>query len=34
MVMLSAEVANGAFPVETCATMRRIVEETEFHMDA
>merc|ERR1712146_665586 len=32
MVMLSAEVANGDFPVETVTTMRRIVEETEAHM--
>merc|ERR1712217_256060 len=32
MVMLSAEVANGDFPVETCNTMRRIIEETELHM--
>lgn len=29
MVMLSGEVANGDFPVETVNTMRRIVEETE-----
>lgn len=29
MVMLSAEVANGDFPVETVKTMRRIVEEVE-----
>lgn len=32
MVMLSAEVANGDFPVETVNTMRRIVEEVEAHM--
>merc|ERR1712203_974906 len=32
MVMLSAEVANGDFPVETVNTMRRIVEETEAHL--
>merc|ERR1719263_1622679 len=30
MVMLSGEVANGDFPVETVTTMRRIVEETEL----
>lgn len=29
MVMLSGEVANGNFPVETVETMRRIVEEAE-----
>merc|ERR1712107_881910 len=29
MVMLSGEVANGDFPVESLTTMRRIVEETE-----
>jgi len=29
MVMLSGEVANGSFPVETLRTMRRIVEEAE-----
>lgn len=29
MVMLSGEVANGDFPVETVETMRRIVEESE-----
>merc|ERR1711972_1148583 len=32
MVMLSGEVANGDFPVETVTTMRRIVEEAEFAM--
>jgi len=32
MVMLSSEVANGDFPVETVTTMRRIVEETEAHL--
>jgi len=32
MVMLSGEVANGDFPVETVETMRRIVEETENAM--
>lgn len=32
MVMLSGEVANGSFPVETVNTMRRIIEEAEFHM--
>eukprot|EP00401_Gymnodinium_catenatum_P053589 CAMPEP_0117562848 /NCGR_PEP_ID=MMETSP0784-20121206/55182_1 /TAXON_ID=39447 /ORGANISM="" /LENGTH=404 /DNA_ID=CAMNT_0005360459 /DNA_START=72 /DNA_END=1286 /DNA_ORIENTATION=+ len=32
MVMLSGEVANGDFPVETVNTMRRIVEETELAM--
>jgi len=32
MVMLSGEVANGDFPVETVDMMRRIVEETEFYM--
>jgi len=32
MVMLSAEVANGDFPVETVHTMRRIVEEAELGM--
>jgi len=32
MVMLSGEVANGDFPVETVRTMRRIVEEAELHM--
>merc|ERR1719219_1702659 len=30
MVMLSGEVANGQFPVETVTTMRRIVEEAEM----
>eukprot|EP00933_Yihiella_yeosuensis_P008402 TRINITY_DN113819_c0_g1_i1.p1 TRINITY_DN113819_c0_g1~~TRINITY_DN113819_c0_g1_i1.p1 ORF type:complete len:395 (-),score=110.99 TRINITY_DN113819_c0_g1_i1:412-1596(-) len=33
MVMLSGEVANGDFPVETVTTMRRIVEETEAAME-
>jgi len=32
MVMLSGEVANGDFPVDTVNTMRRIVEETEVCM--
>lgn len=32
MVMLSGEVANGDFPVETVRTMRRIVEEAENAM--
>merc|ERR1712066_721550 len=32
MVMLSGEVANDQFPVETVTTMRRIIEETEAHM--
>jgi pyruvate kinase len=32
MVMLSGEVANGDFPIETVQTMRRIVEETERAM--
>merc|ERR1712146_177580 len=31
-VMLSSEVAMGDFPVDTVATMRRIVEEAEFAM--
>lgn len=29
MVMLSGEVANGSFPIQTCEMMRRIVEEAE-----
>jgi len=33
MVMLSAEVATGAFPAETLTMMRRIVEETERAME-
>merc|ERR1719464_1010433 len=33
MVMLSGEVANGHFPVETVRTMRRIVEEAEACME-
>jgi len=33
MVMLSGEVANGDFPVETVRTMRRIVEEAENSME-
>ncbi|CAJ1450628.1 unnamed protein product [Effrenium voratum] len=33
MVMLSGEVANGDFPVQTCEMMRRIIEETEHAMD-
>lgn len=33
MVMLSGEVANGDFPIETCKMMRRIVEETEWAMN-
>jgi len=33
MLMLSGEVANGHFPVETVRTMRRIIEETEHHME-
>merc|ERR1712048_649989 len=32
MVMLSSEVANGDFPVETVTMMRRIVEEAEKAM--
>ncbi|CAK9037740.1 Pyruvate kinase (PK) [Durusdinium trenchii] len=33
MVMLSGEVANGAFPVQTCAMMRRIIEEAEHALE-
>merc|ERR1712048_537247 len=33
MVMLSSEVANGDFPVETVTMMRRIVEEAEKAME-
>lgn len=32
-LMLSGEVANGAFPIQTCEMMRRIIEEAEHALD-